>query len=137
MYVAVLNEISSALIANSQSILVTIIFLATVGGITYFDTVLPMGLRITNAVCFICAQSGHGMVSYLDNFMGVSCPSEAWASFNFSAGIFQEVGLEEFSTKATPPSTRVTCFGVQFDTLAMNMSVTSERLWELEELLRE
>lgn len=93
--------------------------------------------RITNAVCFICAQSGHGMVSYLDNFMGVSCPSEAWASFNFSAGIFQELGLEESSTKATPPSTRVTCFGVQFDTLAMNMSVTSERLWELEELLRE
>ena len=39
-------------------------------------------------------------------------------------------------SKACPPTTRATCLGVEFDTLAMTKSVHPERLIEIQELLR-
>ena len=109
----------------------------------YFDTVLPMGLRmaamacqrIPRSVCFICEQSGYDVVSYLDNFICVSLPSEAPAAYQFSGFLLSELGFEESCSKAVPPSTRVTCLGVLFDTELMTMSVTPDRLLELETLL--
>ena len=92
--------------------------------------------RITRSVCFICEQSGQDVVSYLDDFIGVSSPSEACVAYNFCV-FFTDLGLEESCSKAVPPSTCVTCWGVQFDTQAMTMSVTSERLLELETLLQD
>ncbi|KAK3751282.1 hypothetical protein QZH41_002731, partial [Actinostola sp. cb2023] len=109
----------------------------------YFDVVLPMGLRsaamacqrITNAVCFICRSEGHGIISYLDDFIGVSEPASAWKSFNYCGSILEELGLEESLNKVCEPATVVTCLGVQFDTTQMTMSVTPQRLAEIEALL--
>ncbi|KAK3726496.1 hypothetical protein QZH41_003891 [Actinostola sp. cb2023] len=109
----------------------------------YFDVVLPMGLRsaamacqrITNAVCFICRSERHGIISYLDDFIGVSEPASAWKSFNYCGSILEELGLEESLNKVCEPATVVTCLGVQFDTTQMTMSVTPQRLAEIEALL--
>lgn len=48
-----------------------------------------------------------------------------------------ELGVEESKSKALPPTTRATCLGVEFDTLAMTKSVHPERLIEIQDLLRQ
>ena len=90
--------------------------------------------RITSSVCYICEQSGHDVVSYFDDFIGVSIPSEARAAYTFRGFLLT---TWVWKSRVVPPSTCVTCLGVQFDTQAMTMSVTSERLLKLETLLQD
>jgi hypothetical protein len=71
----------------------------------------------------------------LDDFIGVSTPDSAWTSFAYCGALLDELGLEESSHKVCKPSTVVTCLGVQFDTDNMTMSVTPQRLCEIETLL--
>lgn len=109
----------------------------------YFDVVMPMGLRsaamacqrITTAVCFICETEGHPTLSYLDDFIGVATPATAWQAYEHCGRLLEELGLDESPNKACPPATVATCLGVQFNTVQMTMSVTPERLAELESLL--
>jgi hypothetical protein len=109
----------------------------------YFDTVLPMGLRsaamacqrATNAVSFICSSNGYNIVNYLDDFIGVARPDTAFAAYQFLGELLVQLHLEESTRKAESPATCMTILGVQFDTVAMTMSVSPERLGELSELL--
>jgi hypothetical protein len=109
----------------------------------YFDVVLPMGLRsaamacqrVTSGVSFLCGLHDFNVLNYLDDFMGVEVPDTAWTAYEFLGKLLGDLGLRESTSKACPPSTSVTCLGVQFDTQAMTMSVTHSRIIELEELL--
>ena len=106
----------------------------------FFDVRLPMGLRsaamacqrVTNAVCFMLSRVGCNVLSYLDDFMGISVPRSAFDDYAFTGSLIQALGLHESSHKACPPSTRVTCLGVLFDTINFTMSVTPDRLLELQ-----
>ena len=106
----------------------------------FFDVRLPMGLRsaamagqrVTNAVCFMLSWVGCNVLSYLDDFMGISAPQSAFDDYALSGLLLQALGLHELSHKASPPSTRVTCLGVLFDTINFTMSVTPDRLLELQ-----
>ena len=98
----------------------------------YFDVRLPMGLRsaamacqrVTNAVCFMLSKSVGAVLSYLDDFMGISVPTMAFEHYRLCGSLLDALGLQESSHKACPPSTQMTCFGVLFDTVALTMSVT-------------
>ena len=46
-----------------------------------------------------------------------------------------DLGLVESKEKAEPPATQQVILGVFFDTNAMTMSITKERLLEIEEIL--
>ena len=91
--------------------------------------------RITTAVCFICETEGHPTISYLDDFTGVATPNTAWQAYEHYGRVLEELGLDESPNRACPPATVSTCLGIQFDILQMTMSVTQERLAELESLL--
>ena len=109
----------------------------------YFDVVLPMGLRTaamacqrsTNAVCYILSRAGCQVCSYLDDFIGVAPAARASRDFYHCGSLLTELGLQESPSKACPPSTCMTCLGVQVNTVDMTLSVTPERLNELEMLL--
>ena len=109
----------------------------------FFDIVLPMGLRsaamacqrITNAVSYICAQHGFDVLNYLDDFQGVETPDNADRAFRFTQSLLNTLGLVESHEKACPPSTTMTCLGVQVDTVDMTISVTPARVQELSLLL--
>lgn len=111
----------------------------------YFDVVLPMGLqsavmacqRITSSISYVCSQQGFDVLNYLDDFQGVEVPDYAATAFCFLQSLLIELGVEESKSKACPPTTRATCLGVEFDTLAMTKSVHPERLIEIQELLRQ
>ena len=82
--------------------------------------------RVTNAVCFMLLPVGCNVLGYLDDFMG------AFNDYALTGLLLQALGLHESSHKACPPSTRVTCLGVLFDTINFTMSVTPDRLLELQ-----
>ena len=107
----------------------------------HFDTVLTMGLRWTamacqqaaTAVSWICYQWGHSVFNYLDDFIGVAPPPPPFdcTTFNELGDLLLSLGLEESTEKASPPSTRMVCLGVELDTLALTLLVSRERLAEI------
>ena len=109
----------------------------------YFDTVLTMGLhsaalacqRSTSAVSWISRQQGRSLFNYLDDFIGVSSPSTATSDFQALGDLLTSLGLQESSEKSCSPSPVMICLGVQLDTNNFTLSVSSERLCELETLL--
>ena len=111
----------------------------------YFDTVLTMGLRSaamacqrsTSAVSWIFRQQGHSLFNYLDDIIGVSPPSSAVTDFQALGELFASLGLQESSDKSCSPSTVMVCLGVQLDTTQFTLSVSSERLCEIEQLLEQ
>ena len=51
---------------------------------------------------------------------GVEVPNTATTAFCcFLQSLLSDLGNEESQSKACPPTTRTTCLGVEFDTLAM------------------
>ena len=79
--------------------------------------------RITNAVSYICEQHGFDVLNYLDDFQGVETPDNADRAFCFTQSLLLDLGLVKLQEKACPPSTKMTCLGVQFDTVVMTISV--------------
>lgn len=112
-------------------------------GELYFDVVLPMGLntaamacqRSTSAVCHMLSQDGCFVVNYLDHFIGISSPDKAFRDYDTCGSLLRDLGLQESPSKACPPSPVLTCLGVEVNSLALTLSVTRERLQELETLL--
>ena len=108
-------------------------------GLIYVDRVLAMGLR-TAAICcqrttdlirFICTSTGQYQVTnYLDDVAGASVPDEVEArrDFEHCGLVLKLAGAEESIEKACPPSTRMIHLGVLFDTEAMTMEVTQQRV---------
>lgn len=79
----------------------------------FFDVQLPMGLRsaamacqrVANAVCFMLSRVGCNVLSYLDDFMGISAPRTAFDDYALSGSLLQALGLQESLHKACPLST--------------------------------
>ena len=91
--------------------------------------------RITSAISYICSRRGFDVLNYLDDFQGVEVPDTATAAFRFLQSLLVDLGVDESRSKACPPTTRATCLGFEFDTLAMTKSVHADRLTEIQELL--
>ena len=108
----------------------------------YCDTVLAMGLRsaayicqrLTNSVSHICHQNGFDVINYLDDFCGVETPEDAERAFVYLRHLLEYLGIEEAKRKAVKPATKVAFLGIWFDSEAMTMEVTPERLTEIKEL---
>ena len=91
--------------------------------------------RSTNAVCYILSRAGCQVLSYLDDFIDVAPAARASRDYDYCDSLLTELGLQESPSKACPPSICMTCLGVQVNTVEMTLSVTPERLTELELLL--
>ena len=110
----------------------------------YFDTVLVMGqrnagmacARTTNAVVYMHQTDGHQATNYLDDLIGVAPTSSADIAFHDLGVLLCDLGLEENKSKACPPSTCQTVLGVDIDTVAQTISVTSARLAEISALVK-
>ena len=103
-------------------------------GELYFD-VLPMDLKTASAVCHILSQDGCFVVNYLNDFICISSPDKAFHDYDTCGLLLRDLGLQESSSKACPPSPVLTCLGVEVNFLALTLSVTPEQLQELETLL--
>lgn len=109
----------------------------------YFDKYLSMGLRsaahicqrVTDAIRYMCQMLHIAILNYLDDFAGADKPELAPKSFVELGKLLVSCGIEESKEKACPPSTRMVFIGVLFDSEELTLSVTPERLLEIQELL--
>ena len=98
------------------------------------------GQKVTDAVSWIHRRQGlespqeemFNLCNYSDNFGGVqSDPLQAQRSFVGLGNLLADLGLDEASSKAVPPTTEMVFLGVLFNTEKMTMSVPVDKLAEL------
>ena len=84
--------------------------------------------RISDVVCFIMKQEGHGIWNYIDDFLCVSLPSNIDNIYHRLEELLSELGLTVSSRKLVPPSTQVLCLGILVDTVDLSVSIPAEKL---------
>ena len=113
------------------------IFIALMFGLRHSGL---QGQRTTDAVAWIHRQSGlespeqkpFNICNYSDDLGGVEQSLEhAQRSFLGLASLYQDLGLAESTSKASPPSRKMVFLGIHFDTEKMEMSVPVDKLTEL------
>ena len=59
----------------------------------------------------------NALLNYIDDLIYIGLPSEIHYSYQFLLSLLQDLGLEVSDSKLVPPSTCVTCLGIQVDTV--------------------
>ena len=115
-------------------------------GAYYMDTAVCFGIRYgakcmqdtTNLVTDIMQHEGHECLNYIDDIAGIHCTHEgAAAAFTRCQSLMRELGLQEAESKSSEPSTMMVWLGVQFDTVAMIMSIPQAKIDTVITLARE
>ena len=100
------------------------------------------GQRVTTAVTWAHQRLGletesqkpFNSLNYSDDIGGCECTlTRATESYEALGSLFKDLGLVESSSKAYPPSTSMPYLGIQFDTVAMRMSIPPDKLAEVRE----
>ena len=102
----------------------------------YFDSCLPFGFkhgskifqRTSDAVKYIMSNQNYDIINYIDDLIGFGLPSTVHNSYKYLCELLEKLGLTISSKKLFPPSTVVTCLGVQIDTVKGTISVPPEKL---------
>ncbi len=102
-----------------------------------------MGLRTgalicqltTSGVAFIMKEEGYSCVNYQDDFIGVELSTISEEAFLVLDNILHKLGLIEKKSKAVNPGTLIDCLGVLLNTKDLTMSITLERLVEINQSL--
>ena len=106
----------------------------------YLDLSLPFGYRlgafffskISDAVRYIMSQHGHNtLLNYIDDLIYCGLPSKSHQPYQFLVNLLQELGLDISQKKLQPPDTKVTCLGIEFNTVNRTMSIPSQKLSEI------
>ena len=105
----------------------------------YFDSCLPFGFkhgskifqRTSDAVRYIMKNKNHDIINYIDDLIGFGLPSTVHKSYEDLCALLEKLGLTISDKKLVPPSTVVTCLGVQIDTIKGTISVPPEKLQKI------
>ena len=108
----------------------------------YFDSCLPFGFkhgskifqRTSDAVRFIMSKQNYDIINYIDDLIGFGLPSTAHNSFKYLCELLEQLGLTISTKKLVPPTTTVTCLGVQINTIDGTISVPPDKLRKIIEL---
>ena len=116
----------------------------------FFFTALMFGLRhaglqgqrVTTAVTWVHrrlgletdAESLYNSLNYSDDIGGAEESFErALQSFEALGFLLRDLGLDESTSKAHPPSTSMPYLGIQFDSLLMRMTIPPDKIAEVRE----
>ena len=103
----------------------------------FVDLSLPFGFhlgsiffqKISDSIRYIMKNKGHPYVlNYIDDLCYCELPSKIDAAFQSLLKLLQERGLDISNKKLTPPSTKVVCLGILFDTEAKTISIPEDKL---------
>ena len=92
-------------------------------GSTYIDVALAFGFKNGTAACQLCTDVITNMLrhqkiwlmNYLDDYIGIAQPHQAEGNFQSLLNILDQVGLPVNNNKVEPPSSVVTCLGIQIN----------------------
>ena len=105
----------------------------------YYDSCLPFGFkhgsgifqRMSDAVRYIMSKFGFQVTNYIDDIIGHSISSKANDSFQTLHKLLLELGFDISAKKIVTPSTKVTCLGIEIDTVEFTVSITADKLQEI------
>ena len=101
----------------------------------YVNTCVPFGSRngsqifqrIRDPVRFMMRHAGHGVVNYVDNYVGFGIPSDAKCSYDHLYDLLDRLGLTISQRKLVPPSTSAVCLGVEINTEKGSISIPEKK----------
>ena len=104
----------------------------------YLDTCLPFGFRhgsgifqrLSDAIRFIMKSQGYDVINYID-VIGFGTISTAKPSFEALKSLLQKLGLDISIKKLVSPTTKVTCLGVDVDTVDFTVSIPDQKFTEI------
>lgn len=91
--------------------------------------------RITYCITFIYGICNIPIINYLDDIAGAGTPDRVWHSYNKLGQVLCHSGLEDFAEKACDPSMEMIFVGVLFNSDNLTLTVSPERLLEMQELV--
>ena len=105
----------------------------------YFDSCLPFGFkhgsqifqRTSDAIRYIMRNHNYDIINYIDDLIGFGLPSTVHNSYKYLCELLEKLGLAISNKKLVPPSTVVTCLGVQIDMVQGTISVPPEKLTKI------
>ncbi len=111
----------------------------------YFDGTMPMGLSTaalccqstTEAVIFIYTEIGYRAVIYLDDMAGAEIWEKVDEADEALGKLLKSCGFEENIPKHLFKNVKMIFLGVLFDTEALTLSVTPDRMTDIMEILEE
>ena len=111
----------------------------------YHDVTLSMGSkssayccqRLSNSITYIFEKDEYCNVNYLDDLGGADIESKAEQAFNQLGEILREIGIQESTHKAVPPSFIATFLGILINLIDMTLEITPERRNEIQQLLEQ
>ena len=92
---------------------------------------LANGQSLIDAVRFVMRRNKYGITNCIDDIIGHELPSQADVSFQFLQNLLLELGFTISQSKLTPPSTKVTCLGVEINTTKFTISFPQDKLSEI------
>ena len=73
-------------------------------------------------------------MNYLDDYIGIAQPHQAEGHFQSLLNILDQVGLPVNNNKVEPPSSVITCLGIQINAKEGILSVSDKKLNEIKKL---
>ena len=113
--------------------------------VTFFDTCLPFGSRhgtqifqrLSDTVRHMMHREGFDVVNYVDDFVGIDVPSVARGSYDRLCEILSDLGLDVSVKKLVASCTKVTCLGVDIDTVEKTIAIPEDKMRRIEAMLQE
>ena len=109
---------------------------------TYIDVALAFGFKNGAAACQLCTDvitntlrhQKIWLMNYLDDYIGIAQPHQAEGHFQSLLNILDQVGLPVNNNKVEPPSSIITCLGIQINAKTGTLSVPDKKLNEIKNL---
>ena len=112
--------------------------------VTFFDTCLPFGTRhgtqifqcISNTVhCMMC-RDGFDVINYVEDFVGSGTLSVTCGAFHLLA-LLRRLGLDISERKLVAPRTKVTCLGLEIDTVKRKVAIPQDKMQRIVAMVQE
>ena len=82
-------------------------------------------------------REGFDIVNYVDDFVGVDVPSIARHSYDRLYDILSDLGLDVSIKKLVAPGTKVTCLGLDIDTVEKTIAIPEDKMRCIKAMLQE
>ena len=105
----------------------------------YLDRAYAFGHRTGSMGCsclsdfirYLHSQNGFYLLSYIDDLLGAEIPSRAQASYDTLYQLLQDLNIPVSKSKLCPPSTNITCLGIDIDSVQTTLSIPEQKLQQI------
>ena len=87
--------------------------------------------RLSDFIRYLHSQNGFYLLSYVDDLLGAEIPSRVQAGYDTLYQSLQDLNILVSRSKLCPPSTNITCLGIDIDSVEATLSVPEQKLQQI------